>query len=89
MHDFAMVIRDGTLGDPKRPPAIASEKSVEKHRETMNGAATNGLPDGLPFSHINPHYTSMKLLKVREVLHTASKPRGSSIKPHAMASKQR
>ena len=68
MHDFAMVIRDGTLGDPKRPPAIASEKSVEKHRETMNGAATNGL---------------------REVLHTASKPRGSSIKPHAMASKQR
>ena len=55
MHDFAMVIRDGTLGDPKRPPAIASERSVEKHRETMNGAATNGLPNGLPFSHINPH----------------------------------
>jgi len=72
VHDFAMVIRDGTLGDPKRPPAIASEKSVEKHRETMNGAATNGLPDGLPFSHINPHQSTLYINEASEGPRSAS-----------------
>ena len=56
VHDFAMVIRDGTLGNPKRPPAIASELH-EMCRETMrNGlAVASGLPMVAFFSycHIN------------------------------------